>query len=246
MMPVVFSLGRLHLYSYGVSISAGVLLALLMMVRLSKVQGFPKSEQVFDMVFCSVFFGFLGARIYFVIQNIDFYIDRPGHVFAFWEGGLIFYGGLIDASLALIIFFSVKGIGVLKGFDFIAPYVAFCHAFGRIGCFLNGCCHGNVCDLPWAVTFPGEEVSRHPVQLYEAFLNLALFAALKMYYRKRKFDGQILAFYFGGYACIRWLMEVFRSENPAWAGMTYNQWISIFIAVVAAGIYLKGKKHAVT
>jgi len=156
MKPTLLSLGSFHLYSFGVMVAAGVLLATWLLCRRARSSDFINSEQVVDLIFVIVVAGFVGGRSFYVIQNWKWYREVPLRILAFWEGGLIFYGGLLFAVLAVIGFTRMKKIPTFKFLDFMIPYVALAHAFGRIGCFLNGCCGGKICHLPWAVHFPGQ------------------------------------------------------------------------------------------
>ena len=243
MRPVLFSIGPLPVYAFGFLVASGVLLSLVLMNRKARRTGFPPGDMAFDMVFVTVLAGFLGARLYYVLQNAGWYFRNPLQIFALWEGGLIFYGGQAGALLGIWIFFKAKKIAPLKGLDFILPYVALTQAFGRIGCFLNGCCMGKACDLPWAVRFPELPYPVHPAQLYEAVSDLGLFLFLNARYDKKRFDGEITALYFAGYALIRFAVEFLRADNPAWGVLTINQWVSVGVFVAAAGFYIKGKKR---
>jgi len=229
MKPILLSFGHFHLYSYGFMVAVGVLIALLLMLRRARHDGFPVVNDVYDLVFVTLSAGFLGARTFYIIQNFTWYSSNPEKILAFWEGGLIFYGGLIGAFLGVCIFLRSKKIALGRGFDFILPFIALAHAFGRIGCFLNGCCYGKICDLPWAVTFPHLPHPVHPTQLYEAAYNLCLFLFLYRRYPRRKFVGEISALYFAGYAAGRFLIEIWRADNPIWYGLSSNQWVSIVI-----------------
>ena len=232
MKPILLSFGHFHLYSYGLMVATGVLIALLLMLRRARQDGFPTTNDVYDLVFVTLLTGFLGARTFYVIQNFNWYSANPGKILAFWEGGLIFYGGLIGSFLGVCFFLKAKRISLGRGFDFLMPFIALAHAFGRIGCFLNGCCYGKVCDLPWAVTFPHLSFPVHPTQLYEAAYNFFLFLFLYRRYPQRKFVGEISALYFSGYAIGRFLIEFWRADNPIWNGLTSNHWVSIAILSV--------------
>ena len=103
--------------------------------------------------------------------------------------------------------------------DILAPSIALGHVFGRIGCLLNGCCYGRECHLPWAIRYPAGQPNVpttpvHPTQVYEAVLNLGLYVALAWLYRRKKFQGQIFAFYLVGYAVVRSVVECFRGDYP--------------------------------
>ncbi len=234
MMPVLFSIGSLHIYSFGAMVALGVFLSLQLMNRRAVKDGFPQVPEVADLLFITVFMGFIGSRIHYVLQNWQWYIERPLEIFHIWEGGLIFYGGVIGAMASLVIYMKLKKIPLLKGYDFLFPYLALSHAFGRLGCFLNGCCYGRPCELPWATRFPGLPGPVHPTQIYEAILDFLLFFFLSRAYSRKRYDGQIIALYFVFYGMIRFVVEIFRADNPEWNGLTFNQWISL--AFILSGI----------
>ncbi len=232
MLPVLAEFGPFHLYSYGLSVAAGVALAFYLMHKAALREGFPTPEQAYDCVFVSVVAGFIGARLFYVMQHPGEFHDKPLEVFAIWQGGLIFYGGLAAGVFALWLYAVRQKLSFLRMMDFIFPFGALVHTFGRLGCFLNGCCYGRVCDLPWAVQFPGMDHPVHPAQLYEAVYNLGVFLFLRACYKKRPETGLITAGYLLLYGTGRFIVEFFRSGNPGWL-LTWNQWISV--AVVLAG-----------
>lgn len=237
MKPVLFSFGVLHLYSYGLCIATGVLLSLFLMKHRALQEGFPKPEEVFDMAFAILVWGFLGARFFYVIQNFSYYAAEPLKIFAVWEGGLIFYGGVITAFGGFHLLIRKKRLPFWRALDFIVPYGALTHAFGRIGCFLNGCCYGKTCDLPWAVRFPGLSHAVHPTQIYEALYDLALFAFLLVRRKRARFDGEIALLYFLLYGMGRYLIEFLREPGWMWLGFTSNQWLSVAIMVAAFTLF---------
>jgi len=245
MKPVLFSFGAIHLYSYGLCIAAGVLLSVFLMNRRALREGFPRSEEVFDMAFVVLVWGFLGARFFYVIQNLSYYMAEPLKIFAVWEGGLIFYGGAIAAFLGFWLMARKKKWPFWKTLDFLVPYVALTHAFGRIGCFLNGCCYGKVCDLPWAVRFPQLSYAVHPTQLYEALYDLVLFAFLIKREKRVRFEGEISLLYFLLYGMGRYLIEFLREPGWMWMGLTSNQWLSVAIMVTAFIIFKSRQRKTV-
>lgn len=202
-------------------------------------------EKILDLGPWLIIGAVVGARILYVLSywEKDF-ADRPiMEVFAVWRGGLVYYGGLIGASLACIAYVHLKKLPLWKLADVVAPSIALGHVFGRIGCFLNGCCFGQKCSLPWAVTFPPESrgappgVPVHPTEIYESLLNLVLYIALAWLFRRKKFDGQVFGIYLVGYAVVRSFVELFRGdypENQVVAGwITPAHWVSFGILIVS-------------
>lgn len=235
MHPVLFTIGPLQVYAFGCMVALGLAVSLWVMGRRARRDGFPPPDSLLDLVFAAVAAGFLGGRIFYVFQFSDWYFRHPLKIFAVWEGGLIFYGGFLGAMLGLAAVLRAKKIPILAGLDFLSPFVALTHAFGRIGCFLNGCCYGKKCDLPWAVSFPGLPAPVHPTQLYEFFYDVLLFLFLSALVR-RGFPGRVFAFYLMGYSAGRFVIETWRANPAFWAGLTLNQGISILL--FAAGFFL--------
>lgn len=245
MRPVLFQIGPFPVYSFGLMVASGVLLSLYLMTRKARRTGFPSGDGAFDMIFVAVLAGFAGARLYYVLQNFSWYASRPLDILKLWEGGLIFYGGFLASTAALFLWLRSKNIPPGKGLDFLAPYVALSHAFGRIGCFLNGCCFGKTCSLPWALSFPESAGPVHPTQIYEAVFDLALFFLLSRQYDRKHKDGEIAVLYFVVYAAGRFVIEGLR-ENPMIGFLTINQWISgaVFAVSLALWIFMKRKEES--
>jgi phosphatidylglycerol:prolipoprotein diacylglycerol transferase len=134
------------------------------------------------------------------------------------HGGLVYYGGLIGASVACVVFARQRKIGLWRLADILAPGVALGSFFGRWGCLMNGCCYGKPTTMPWGIQFPvGHETYPHyvhPTEIYDSLLNLALFAFLAWFYKRRKFDGQVFGLYLICYAVLRSFVELFRGDYP--------------------------------
>ena len=187
----------------------------------------------------------VGARALHVISYWkEEFADKPfTEVFMVWHGGLVFYGGLIGASLATVLYARSKRLPLWKLADALAPSISLGYFFGRLGCLMNGCCYGRPTDVPWAIHFP-EGVTPystgvHPTQLYESCLGLALYGALAWLYRRKKFDGQVFAAYLMSYAVLRSFVESFRGDYTVhylggWA--TPAQLVSL--GILAAGVLL--------
>lgn len=228
MYPEVISLSPLTLRSYGLLIAIGVFLSLFWMTRAARKFGFPPEEKVFDLVFVVVISGFLGARLFYVVQEWSWYRTHPLEVFQIWKGGLVYYGGMVASFIGFYCYVRLVRLPFLASSDFVIPYIALSHAFGRVGCFLNGCCYGKVCDFPWAVKFPSLPEPVHPTQLYEAVFNLALFGFLAWLYARRRFAGEVTFFYLIVYGVGRFLLEFFRGDQTPWFySLTLHQVLSL-------------------
>jgi phosphatidylglycerol---prolipoprotein diacylglyceryl transferase len=246
--PIAFELGPLTIHWYGVLLAVGFLAAFWTAGRRTARGGSVSTEAIYDLAPWLVIGTIIGARFVYVVSYWpEQFANKPfREVFMVHHGGLVFYGGLIGAALGTILFARVKKVPLWQLADVVAPSVALGHAIGRLGCLMNGCCHGQQCDLPWAIHFPAEHATHgegvHPTQIYESVLNLALYAGLAWLFRRKRFDGQVFAVYLLGYAVLRSLVESFRGDYPARhvaIGLTPGQMVSI--GILAAGLLLLWK-----
>lgn len=236
----------LPIQTYGLCVAAGALLAAYAMDKISR------RRDGGNLVMMLLFAGLAGARIAHVIEywHEDGFDRDFLSVFALWRGGLVFYGGLAGAAIALAIHCAVKKESLLSAADRIAVVLPLAHAFGRIGCFFHGCCWGKVSQSRLAVTFPagspvwfahraGPDAARSlpvlPVQLFEAAALLVLFAVLLLAYRR--FKAHTAAGWLAGYGILRFFLEYLRADvRPSLWGFSSAQLVSIVL--VAAGIAL--------
>jgi phosphatidylglycerol---prolipoprotein diacylglyceryl transferase len=176
---------------------------------------------------------------------------------AFWNGGLAYYGGLIAATASGIYFLRREGFPLGKGVDMVGAVLPLGIFFGRMGCFLGGCCFGLHTDSHLGVSFPPRSPASyqqfetgllasknlmslpvHPTQLYEAIGCLAIAGWLVWYERRKRFDGQILLLFLGGYAVLRFLVEMLRADDRgALFGLSTSQLIGVVILVVVVAIW---------
>lgn len=231
MHPILFSFGPVHLYSFGVLVAIGVLCAVLLLkANARRVSIQP--DTVVDLAIATVVGGFIGARLFYVVQYWDFFLQSPLDIIKIWEGGIVLYGGLIGGLLGFSIFVRLKRLPFLVSLDLFVPALALAQGFGRIGCFLNGCCFGEVTEVPWSVQFPFLDYRVHPTQLYEAIFCFLLATFLLFLWRKHLRAGAVAAAYFILYPMGRFLFEFFRGDNAkSFLNFTLHQWISIALIV---------------
>ena len=245
--PIVVQFGPFTITWYGVMVALGFLAGLWTASRRSLREGVAP-EKIIDLGPWLIVGAILGARALYVISYWhEQFAGKPvAEVFMVWRGGLVYYGGLIGAVLAGILYARLKKVPLWKMGDIMAPSIALGHVFGRIGCLLNGCCYGRPCSLPWAITFPDDArgappgVPRHPTQVYESLLNLALYGALAWLCRRKKFDGQVFGVYLVSYAVLRSFVELFRGDY------TPDQYVRglatpaqvVSVIILAAGLIL--------
>lgn len=235
--PVAFHipfLGR-AIYWYGIMVALGFLAALLHWNSTAQRVGLPRGISS-DLAFLVMICGILGARLLYVAANWSYFSQHALDIVRIDQGGLIFYGGFLLAALGVVVLARVRDVPLLKLFDFTASALPLGHALGRIGCLLNGCCYGSVCDLPWAVNTAG--AMRHPVQAYEAIFNLALFFVLRKRLLKRGPDGWIIALYLLAYGAWRFIIEFWRGDARMAGAFGLNASQTLSLSLVVLGLAL--------
>jgi len=220
----------------------GVLLAIYYLSKQKPIEPLKKN-QIIDVILILTFVGIVGARVFFVILNWSYYQNNWLEIFALWEGGLVVYGGIIAGLIGLIVFCRHQKVNFFALADLYFPALALAQAFGRVGCFLNGCCWGTISHAPWAVQFPYFKETVHPTQIYSSLFNLGLFLFLAARYKKKTFDGEVVLLYFVFYSLGRFILEYFRGDNPhlLW-NMTIAQLICMalmFISALSYFLYFK-------
>jgi phosphatidylglycerol:prolipoprotein diacylglycerol transferase len=227
---IAFRLGNLEIHWYGILVAAGFLAGIWTASRRARLTGVP-SDFIQDIGFWLLVGGMLGARVLYILtywRPEKGWGELQGMIFS--RTGFVFYGGLMGATVAGVLFARARKQSVWKVADVLAPSIALGHFFGRLGCLMTGCCFGRVCSLPWAIQFPNQSAAWfaqhdlglvgdrdpslpvHPTQLYESLLNLVLYAVLAWLYRRKKFDGQVFATYLCAYAVLRSTVEMFRGD----------------------------------
>ncbi|MDR1941120.1 MAG: prolipoprotein diacylglyceryl transferase [Endomicrobium sp.] len=246
MHPILVSFFGINLYSYGLFAALGFFTAFLYISNtVNKSQGRIISQRHLQNLFLySVIAAIVGARISYVLTNLRSFLSAPADIFKIWEGGLVYYGGFICAVLFVIFYCKSNKIDVFKFSDIIAPALALGHAFGRIGCFMAGCCYGKPSNALWSVVFSNPDslavknVHIHPTQIYESLSDFIIFILLRAYNKKSHADGKTAAFYMIGYAAMRFVVEFFRGDfrGDYFFGLSPSQNISILL--FACGVLL--------
>jgi phosphatidylglycerol:prolipoprotein diacylglycerol transferase len=147
----------IKLFGYGLMLCLAFLGSILLAARRARREGLDP-ETVYDFAFWVFLGGLVGARLFYVIQYWGTQIRHPIEFFFFWKGGIVLYGSIMGGTAAFFLYWWFRRFPLRPMLDVIAPSLALGIALGRLGCFLNGCCYGDRCDLPWAVSFPGPRV----------------------------------------------------------------------------------------
>jgi phosphatidylglycerol:prolipoprotein diacylglycerol transferase len=217
MHPVLLNIGRFNIYTYGVMIALGLLVGVFLARRQAVREGIDP-DKIVDVTFYVLLAALIGSRLLFVFMNLQQYSHNPINALKIWEGGLVFYGGLLPAVAVGIWYIKRIGLPLWPVTDIFAPSVAIGHAIGRIGCFFAGCCYGKACSLPWAVTFKDPRslaplgISLHPTQLYSSVSLFLIFGFLIFLRRRKTFHGEVFWSYILVYSIVRFLMEFLRGD----------------------------------
>jgi phosphatidylglycerol:prolipoprotein diacylglycerol transferase len=215
-------------------------------------------EIIMDMAFWVFLFGMVGARLFYCIEYWGTEIKTVWEVVQYWKGGIVFYGGLIGSVIAFFVYRRLRPFPLRPYMDVLAPSIAIGIFFGRLGCFLNGCCYGRACELPWAVSFPRpsppwshqwalglipesalQSLPVHPTQIYSALDGLVLLLLLSAFYPFRRRDGEVMGLLMVTYPISRFLIEFLRDDEGAFfARLTISQNISV--ALLLTGVVFWG------
>jgi len=242
--PIAFSVGPLAVRWYGLMYLVGFAAAWWLGLRRIGQGSAPITRKQFDdLIFVAVLGVILGGRLgYVLFYKPAHYAAHPLEIFAIWQGGMSFHGGLLGVILAMLLYARRQGIDFLRLADFIAPLCPLGIAAGRMGNFINGELYGRVTDLPWGMVFRhAGDLPRHPSQLYQFGLEgLALFVLLWWFSARPRPRGQVSALFLAGYGSLRFIAE-FGREPDAFLGLlalglSMGQWLCL--PMIAAGLAL--------
>lgn len=258
MFPRIVTVGDFFLPSYGVLVALAFIVALWITTKLAKEKGLDPDTVSNLAVYCA-FGGIIGAKLTMYLFDWGHYWEHPDDMFSVstLQAAGVYQGGLILAIGVAYWYMKKHGLPFLHTADLFTPGLAIAHAIGRLGCFAAGCCYGEKCTLPWAVTFTDPEAARrvgvplgiplHPTQLYEAMGNLVLFVILWLKFRKGYKDGELLGYYLILYSILRFGVEFFRHHEqalPFGLPISITQWISVGLFLLGAYILSKAQTPA--
>jgi len=221
MYPELFHLGFIHLRSYGVLLAIAFLVGTALGLREARRLGLDE-DKLINVILVTLVASVIGARALYVIEHLAEFRRQWGSVLALWQGGLTLYGGVVAGALAGLTAAQRFGLPRWLVADALTPSLALGTMFGRIGCFLNGCCYGRPTTLPWGVRFPASsfaalefgDVPVHPSQLYNAAAGLALFTFFWLLRRRFRTPGVMFWSFLALFALVRIPIDVTRSYEP--------------------------------
>ncbi|MBN1673849.1 MAG: prolipoprotein diacylglyceryl transferase [Kiritimatiellae bacterium] len=252
MHPVCFTLFGKAIHWYGIMAALGFLAAVVHWTVLGRHERLPPAFGT-DLGVWLLLAGLIGSRLAFVAAEFEAFRDKPWTVFRIDQGGVVFYGGFLGGCLGAFIFSRIRHYRLWPVADFAITAIPLAHAFGRVGCFLNGCCYGSPYDGWLAVRYPdrwapeplrvagqARSMPVHPVQLYESAFNVLLWLALLHAYRRRRKDGSIFGLYLVAYPIWRFAIEFLRGDPRVRVlGLSVYQWGSMLLLLIGAVLLLK-------
>lgn len=227
MYPIICKIGPFSVYSYGLMLAFAFMVSMYLAGRKAEKKGL-KPEEIYNLSFIILLFGIIGARLFYVILNFDYYRDNLKEVLFLQRGGLSWFGALFLGSIAAIIYIKKKNLLVYKTLDLVIPFLALGQAIGRIGCLLNGCCYGS--PSPFGIYFPVHNSVLIPTQIYSSISLIFIFLILRVIQNKPHKNGEIFFLYLILYSIMRFSIEFWRAEHEILAfGFTIFQIISLLI-----------------
>lgn len=256
MLPELLKIGPLTVSSYGILLVLAILVGVRAGLRRAALRGLPVSE-VASLSFISVVSGLVGARLLYVVTHLREFQGRWMSTFLPSDAGgqlgvtgVVLLGGVVAAVLSGVIYLRRRRLEVLKFADVFSAPLALGIFFGRIGCFLNGCCFGKACSAAWAVEFPPDSpagtvmgsLPLHPTQLYSAIIALVIWMVLHALENRRRPDGFLAAVFLVLFGAGRFFVDFFRvyeREMMVFASVNLNQLLSLALVILGAGLMLR-------
>jgi phosphatidylglycerol---prolipoprotein diacylglyceryl transferase len=253
--PVIFSIGSLSVRWYGLMYIVGITVGLLVAWPYSRSRGIP-SDQMEKIVLYTVPAGFVGARLYYVIQQpLAQFVAEPWRIIAVWEGGMAFFGAIFAVVLTIIILTWRMKIPLWKFLDTAVIFASVGQFFGRIGNIINGDVLGYPTTLPWGFIYthprsfaPRHDIAYQPAAVYEALINIILFSILWVF-RNRVKPGILFFVYIIGYSLSQIIVFFWRDNEVLFLGLKQAQVTAmgvIFAAVILFLFYSRRKAASIS
>ena len=253
MNRVALDLGFIKIYWYSITMFLGVLCGIIVAYLEVKRKKIDKTKFE-NMAFYAILFGFLGARIYYVLFNLDYYINNPIEIIEVWHGGLAIHGGIIGASLAILIYCKKNNLSFIEMLDICAPAILIGQVIGRWGNFFNSEAHGEMVSRLFLESIHIPKfiidgmyiggVYYHPTFLYESVLNLICFIILMILrYNKKIKMGTIIGIYLIWYSIVRFFIESLRTDSLMLGSLRMAQVIAIPMFIIGLILIITGRKR---
>lgn len=242
----------LKIYSYGLMIGLGIICATLLFLRMGTKRGYNE-DKLFNATIITVIAGILGGKILYIITDFKTVMQDPSLIFRDFGNGFVIYGAIIGGALSVILCSLKNKWNFLELSDLAVPGLALAQGFGRIGCFLAGCCYGAETTSSIGIVFPEDSLSPagiplYPTQIFSSIFDFALGLFLLWYVSKNREKGKTTSLYMIIYSIGRFFVEFLRNDPRGNVGfLSTSQFISIFILIGGLILYniskFKGRKE---
>jgi phosphatidylglycerol:prolipoprotein diacylglycerol transferase len=238
--PVLFRYSSIAIRWYGVMIALGIALGIWVALREARRLGLDE-DAVYNAALWGVIGGLFGARLFHVVDRLDFYLQNPATVLAIQQGGLSIWGGVIGGLAAGAAYCRWAKLPLARVGDVAAPGLLVGQIVGRVGSLINGDAYGAVADLPWSIVYihpdaliPDLGEPTHPYPLYEIAWNLALLGFIWRLRRQERPDGTVFFAYLALYSLGRFLLTFVRQETIVLFGLQQAQLLAVIVALAVA------------
>lgn len=234
--PIFFRVFGIPIYGYGTMIALGIIAGLLLLSNRAKKSGYDQ-DSIFNMAILAVVFGVAGGKLLYIITELKSIIANPSQLKNFGNGFVV-YGSILGGILGVIMHCRKKKWNTLKIFDLVIPSLPLAQGFGRIGCFLAGCCYGRPTTSFLGVKFrEGSlgpvDVCVLPTQIFSSIFDFLLALFLLWYDKKERKQGRVFSLYMIIYSLGRFAIEFIRDDPRGNVGvLSTSQFISLFIVLI--------------
>jgi phosphatidylglycerol---prolipoprotein diacylglyceryl transferase len=246
MHPILFEVGGVTVYSYGFMIALGSIAGVTYMAIQGKKEVGLTFDQANALFLCIFAAAFVGGKVFLFFEDVSYYLKYPVKLVT--GRGFVFYGSFLFTIPTMLWFFKKQGINTYKMLDVMAITTCLVHIFGRLGCFLAGCCHGRPTSSMIGVTFTDVACYADPLntplfpsQLMEAIYIFIIMMILLDLRKRRKFYGQLFLLYIMLYAIGRSILEIYRGDSARGFiiedYLSHSQFIALILLGVCAYIY---------
>lgn len=239
---IAFSLFGVNIYWYAILITFAMALSIFLMNKDDKKYNI-NFDDILLLIILTIPIAFIGARMYYVIFNINYYFSNPGKILNIRDGGLAIYGGIIAGTITIIIYCKIKKINILDVLDYVVPYVAMGQAIGRWGNFINIEAYGTETSNFIRMGIIENNIYKevHPTFLYESIVTFFLFIFLFNIRNKRKYSGQLTYIYLAIYSIARFFIEGLRTDSLMLGNIRVSQLVSLIIFIFSILMILINK-----
>lgn len=236
---IAFTVFNISVHWYAIIMVLAIIAAIIVCRIKNNTYGI-KFENILDLLIYIIPIGFISARLYYVIFNLNYYIQNPIQIINFRNGGIAIYGGIIGGIITAYVFCKKRKINFLDLLDYISPCLALAQCIGRWGNFINIEAYGKDTNLLWRMGIIENGIYKevHPAFLYEAISTFLIFIILMILQNKRKFRGQITYIYLILYSFARFFIENIRIDSLMLFNFRISQILSIIIFVVFCSIII--------